>query len=163
MKKSLSILLCLIIFTITYIPIVKASSALTDSEITSIVENYLSIVGSNRYWNANIRNNQELLKTQAKNKNYLAATTTNPCKANPSHSHSKYGDEGCTSNVFTGVSRGEAQCWGFGDYIEYVIFKTTDGSSWTKHTSVDSSFNFRPGDLIWSQKKQYITTYNGCI
>ena len=153
MKKSLSILLCLlIIFTTTYIPNVKASSALTDNEITSIVENYLSIVGSNRYWNANIRNNQELLKTQANNKNYLAATTTSPCKANPGHSHTDYGNEGCTSNVFTGVSRGTAQCWGFGDYMEYVIFKTTSGDSWTKHTSVSTSFKFRPGDLIWSQK-----------
>lgn len=153
LKKGFSILIC-IGFILSHFQTlhVKAADSLADSQITSIVEKYLSIVGTNRYWNANIRNDQNLLKTQADNKNYLSATTSSPCHANPSHSHDKYGNQGCTSNIFSGVSGGLSQCWGFGDYIEYVIFKTTDGSLWKKHYNVNSDFIFRPGDLIWSQK-----------
>ncbi len=172
MRKKVSLLVCAtLLLLLVNTSVVNASSALSDSEITAIVERYLNVVGSNRYWNAGIRNNMSLLKSQADNGSYLSATTTSPCKANPGHSYDSYGSQGCSSNVFTGVSRGLSQCWGFADYIEYVIFKTTDGSTWTKNYSVSSSFKFRPGDLIWSQKNSssqhvmvvYKTHSNGSV
>ncbi len=125
----------------------NAATALSCQQVTSIVENYLSIVGTSRYWNAGY--STDSLKSQVNAGDYLSCTTRSACSASPSHSSST---GGCTSNVFTGVGRGLSQCWGFGDYMEYVIFKTTSATGWEKKYSVDSNFKFKPGDFIWSQK-----------
>lgn len=132
-----------------------ASYPISDAKVTEIVEEYMSIIGTGRYWNAAIRSDMELLKKQARNKEYKKATTAYPCKCIPKHLNSEGGLDGCSSNVFTGLCGGSSQCWGFGDYIEYVIFRSSqawDKSGWTKHSSVTSSFNFRPGDYIFSRK-----------
>lgn len=146
----LTLIMCFSVVPITELGIgVEAASTISDSEITAIVENYISIVGSNRYWNAGY-STQELI-SQVNRGDYTTATTFAQCpKWNSSGSHVRA--NGCTSNVFTGVSSGLSQCWGFGDYMEYVIFKTINGSDWTKEYSVDSNFKFRPGDLIHSTK-----------
>ena len=151
-KKLVSLVLCFtyIICSFPYSIIFVKSSAtttLTCGQITEIVEKYISIVGSNRYWNANIQSTA-ILKEQVDAGDYLSSTTTHACSVSGNHIR----NNGCTSNNFTGVSRGMAQCWGFGDYMEYVIFKTTDGSDWTKTYSVDSNYQFKPGDLIHTTK-----------
>ena len=150
---SFSVTLCLIFTFISNVFVVNVSAALSCDQITATVENYLSIVGSNRYWNANIRDNQELLQQQVDSGDYLSCTTTSQCSIPSGQSHKNA--NGCHSNTFSGVSGGYAQCWGFGDYIEYVIFGTTKrnfGDSSNVHYSVSDSFEFLPGDLIWSEK-----------
>ena len=153
-KKLLSIVMIIVILNglVPNIFFTTASAAYTCEQITAKVENYLSIVGSNRYWNANIRST-ETLKLQLDAGDYLSCTTTGKCNIPSNKSHIR--DNGCTSNNFTGVSGGIAQCWGFGDYIEYMIFGTTTrnfGSSSNRKYSVDQNFEFLPGDLIWSTK-----------
>lgn len=153
-KKLLSIVMIIVILNglVPNIFLTTASAAYTCEQITAKVENYLSIVGSNRYWNANIRST-ETLKSQLEAGDYLSCTTTGKCNIPSNKSHIR--DNGCTSNSFTGVSGGIAQCWGFGDYIEYMIFGTTTrnfGSSSNRKYSVDQNFEFLPGDLIWSTK-----------
>ena len=153
-KKLLSIVMIIVILNglVPNIFFTTASAAYTCEQITAKVENYLSIVGSNRYWNANIRST-ETLKSQLDAGDYLSCTTTGKCNIPSNKSHIR--DNGCTSNNFTGVSGGIAQCWGFGDYIEYMIFGTTTrnfGSSSNRKYSVDQNFEFLPGDLIWSTK-----------
>ena len=150
MKK----VLCLFIAVIMMLSVVpsaglgiesRAARTLSDAEITSVVENYLNVVG-NRYWNAGY--SMDTLKSQVDKGDYYSATTSSQCYCSGSHERAN----GCTSNVFTGVSRGISQCWGFGDYMEYVIFRTTNGNDWEKKYTVDSNFKFRPGDLIHSTK-----------
>lgn len=153
-KKLLSIVMIIVILNglVPNVFFTTASAAYTCEQITAKVENYLSIVGSNRYWNANIRST-ETLKSQLDAGDYLSCTTTGKCNIPSNKSHIR--DNGCTSNNFTGVSGGIAQCWGFGDYIEYMIFGTTTrnfGSSSNRKYSVDQNFEFLPGDLIWSTK-----------
>lgn len=152
LKRVLSLLLIISLFmpllpnvSLFYI---KAQSihALTDSQITKIVEDYISVVGNNRYWNAGYL--KDSLISQVNKGDYISATTSTQCSTIGSHIR----DNGCKSNRFTGVSGGISQCWGFGDYIEYVIFGTTDGSNWNKNSKVDNDFEFRPGDLIKSTK-----------
>ena len=153
MKKILSMILVTVmmlsVVSVTGLGIeANAARTLTDDQITSVVEGYINAVGG-RYWNAGY--SKSALISQVDKGDYYSATTSSQCKKyNASGDHLRA--NGCTSNVFTGVSEGISQCWGFGDYMEYVIFRTSSGSDWTKKYSVDSNFKFRPGDLIKSTK-----------
>ena len=154
LKNMLSVALCMVLLAAllpTGLFAVKSNAAtpLSCDQVTAIVENYISIVGSSRYWNADITSTATL-KAQVDAGDYLSATTTHACSIPEGQKHLRA--NGCTSNNFTGVSGGIAQCWGFGDYMEYVIFKTTDGSDWTKTYSVSSDYQFKPGDLIHTTK-----------
>ena len=124
----------------------------TTEEITEIVESYLSQC-EGRYWNANIREGNISAKSTKKlmemveKGDLLGATTDKPCNVSSWNTH--LNEYGCKSNIFTGVSKGAAQCWGFADYMEYVIFRTVSGNDFDKTLGKPNfQYDYLPGDII---------------
>lgn len=163
-KKILSVILCLCtILTLAQTGSIKAEAAntpLTDAEITSKVEAYISSVKSwmsandtsKAFWNAKV--DMDVVGAEAMRTNIGSTLTKNPCPCQDRTEHNNWVQ--CNSNYFKGVynKKGSYQCQGFADYIEYVIFQTKD--AWTGVSTVDSSFVFRPGDLIRSNHHSFV-------
>ena len=148
---------------------------LTCTQVTQAVNEYRRILeewcnnhGTNTaYWNANIRGNNatQTLKNQADAGDYTSCVTNKPCVYTGSHLNAN----GCTSNMFTGVTKGLAQCHAFADYMAYVVFRETANSHRDKIRSQDgydfSNFNYVPGDIIFfndvsSNNQHFIFVYD---
>lgn len=137
------------------------SSASYDA-ITAKVETYINLLGvgagknSNVYWNTYLFS--EDLMQQTRNGNFSATISHTPCvgsKSHKTHSHNCTvdGQLGCTSNRMEGkgISGGISQCYGFADYMAYVVFGdlALKGSSFfSEISSFGTDFVFFPGDVI---------------
>lgn len=145
--KKIVIFLSILSFAFLYKFNTAYGAAKTYDDVTNIVEDYLELVGDNSYWNSNIRTNgTEILISQVEKGDFLSCITHKGCKIKKGEPH--LNAYGCTSNCFTGVSNGIAQCMGFADYIEYIIFRTTESTDFTKLYCVDNNFRVNPGDSI---------------
>lgn len=154
---------------------VVGGTNLTCAQVTQAVNEYRRILEewcnnhgkSAAYWNANIRGNNatQTLKNQADAGDYTSCLTSKPCVYTGSHKNAN----GCTSNMFTGVTKGYAQCHGFVDYITYVVFRETASSHRDIIRAQDgydfSNFNYIPGDIIFfndvsSDNQHFIFVYD---
>ena len=154
---------------------VVGGTNLTCAQVTQAVNEYKRILEewcnkhgtSTAYWNANIRGNNatQTLKNQADAGDYTSCLTSKRCVYTGSHLNAN----GCTSNMFTGVTKGLAQCHAFADYMAYVVFRETANSHRDKLRSQDgydfSNFNYVPGDIIFfndvsSNNQHFIFVYD---
>ena len=171
MKKSILILFAMLML-VTVLPTEAFAqdvngwsfldSSATYDAITAKVETYINLLGvgsgknSNVYWNTYLFSNDLMQATR--DGRFSSTITYASCvgsKSQGTHSHNSDvgGKRGCTSNRMEGkgISGGISQCYGFADYMAYVVFGdlALKGSTFfNKYTSFDSDFAFFPGDVI---------------
>ncbi len=171
MKKGILIFLAMLML-VTVLPTEASAqdvngwsflnSSATYDAITAKVETYISLLGvgsgknSTVYWNTYLFSNDLMQATR--DGRFSSTITYAPCvgsKSQGTHSHNSDvgGKRGCTSNRMEGkgISGGISQCYGFADYMAYVVFGdlALKGSTFfNKYTSFGSDFAFFPGDVI---------------